>query len=382
MTFSLIGSAPKQGTINGTGNTTGFDTTGAKLLTIIVCDFATQPVSVISDTYSNIWVQRAQALNIVEGRLTLYECVNGTVGTGHQFAATGTGSAPALTVSAWGASGTPTADQTNSAFTSGSSVSTQQTGSITPTQANELLVYGTGDAWGTPLTVNVGTVLQSAGLVGGSSFAVGMAYEIQTTATTRNPTFSFVSTTQVEALIVSYIDAAGGVTGSAAWTEVQDTWAATGGIVGTGAAAWTEAPDLWAGTGTVTISGAAAWTEGPDIWAATGTITLPALTGTGAWTELPDIWSGTGNNGATSAGDNFLPLTRKQEQALRKRQRKDRLAQESLILERRLDSEAIDQDLRAAMRGQEMTLDAMVEAATVPEDDDEDADIELILLYH
>lgn len=93
--------------------------------------------------------------------------------------------------------------------------------------------------------------------------------------------------------------AGGGSTGTAAWTEDADTWAAAGTTTVTGTAAWTEAADTWAAAGTTTVTGSSSWTEAADTWAAAGTTTVR---GPAAWTETADTWAGTGGPAGTGSG--------------------------------------------------------------------------------
>lgn len=85
-----------------------------------------------------------------------------------------------------------------------------------------------------------------------------------------------------------------------------------------------------------------------------------------------------------SRGGHFIPLTRKQQQALQKRLREDRKRKEEEIIERRLSDEMITQDIRDAISGPRTEL---VSAPTINdmdvgvEDDDSDEDLELLLLY-
>lgn len=87
------------------------------------------------------------------------------------------------------------------------------------------------------------------------------------------------------------VQASGGVTGTAAWTEAKDIWAGAGGVQDNGTAAWIEAKDIWAGAGGVLVSGTAAWTEAADTWAGVGTV---LVSGAAAWTEAQDTWAGAG----------------------------------------------------------------------------------------
>lgn len=93
---------------------------------------------------------------------------------------------------------------------------------------------------------------------------------------------------------------------------------------------------------------------------------------------------GAGGNVVVSQGGHFIPLTRKQQQALQKRLREDRKRKEEEIIERRLSDEMITQDIRDAISGPRTEL---VSAPTINdmdvgvEDDDSDDDLELLMLY-
>lgn len=176
--------------------------------------------------------------------------------------------------------------------------------------------------------------------------------------------------------------------GAAAWIEAPDTWSGSGTVSSgiTGASAWTEAQDAWAGTGTVLVSGVAAWTEQQDIWSGTGTITLPTITGTAGWTEVPDIWSGQGTSGAQSVGGHFLPLTKAQMEKARREARRIQKAKESLWSERAKEIDDISSEM-AEIANPKPKIEPVVAKASRPvltvrkaPEDDEDAEIELLLL--
>lgn len=197
MAFALVtgsgatSSALKQGNSAGSGNTTGIDTTGSNLFAACVSgDAGVGP----SDSNTNAWTALTATQNV-----KLHYCYNPAVGSGHTFAANAASSFASISVAAFSGSASSPFDQENGAFgTSGNTSRT--TGSVTlssPTQDNQLLVMGLGffAPNGGSASIDIGTVLQSASIIGGSSYGNAIAYEIQTTATTRNPSFSWPSAT-------------------------------------------------------------------------------------------------------------------------------------------------------------------------------------------
>lgn len=221
MAFGYLASVLKQGTSAGSGDSGAIVTTGVNLFVAVVCDYnqvgAVTPTDKISGVASgNVWTALTPKLDDVSGRLTIWYCYNPAVGSSHTFAANGSGTFASIAVAAFSGCASSPVDQQNGAVSGLSSVPSLATGSITPTQPNELLIYAIGD--NAPKTgtasVSVGTILQQAALQAGVSFANSIAYEIQTTATTRNPSFTFGSTTDAAAVIASF-KAAGGVTVSA-----------------------------------------------------------------------------------------------------------------------------------------------------------------------
>lgn len=74
------------------------------------------------------------------------------------------------------------------------------TGSVTPSVDGCLLLFGCAVAWTGNLSVNVGTLRQSAAL--SSSYAGSLADQIQTTATARNPSFSYSGSSTAASIAV------------------------------------------------------------------------------------------------------------------------------------------------------------------------------------
>lgn len=82
------------------------------------------------------------------------------------------------------------------------------------------------------------------------------------------------------------------VTGSAAWTEANDTASSVGTVTVSGSSTATEANDSTAGSGAVIVSGTSSTTEADDTLSAAGTVTGGG-TGSG-WTEANDQVAGEG----------------------------------------------------------------------------------------
>ena len=105
----------------------------------------------------------------------------------------------------FGGSTGSTIDQSSSANSGGSTVTSLQPGSITPGHANEVVIAVTDVGNGTSPSINSG--FTSFGAIGGngSTFEGIMAgYLIQTTATAENPTSSWTGVSQASAVIGSY----------------------------------------------------------------------------------------------------------------------------------------------------------------------------------
>jgi hypothetical protein len=197
------------GSSSTTDVTTGaINTTGANL--VVACVINYEPDSAtLADSKSNTWTPRTiQSSAATE--VQLYYFAGGTVGTNHTFTATCSGTCyPVIVVAAFsGAHATPY-DQENGANT-GSDTSVQ-TGSVTPSENNELLFSClSGNDTGS-LTINSGfTITDDVPYEGGQHFTGGGAYLIQGTASAVNPTWSWVNTTDVAVSIATFKSSGGG----------------------------------------------------------------------------------------------------------------------------------------------------------------------------
>jgi hypothetical protein len=163
------------------------DTTGANLI-VISQSGVSSGTSAPTDSKGNTWT----ALTEYSGGSTsvqLFYCSNPTVGAGHTF--TPHGVSVSIAVSAF--SETLNAIPDGSSGAGSASATTQQPGSLTPSVDNCLVVTGLMYISGVmpgPATISAGfDITDNAG--NASTFVpVALAYQVQTTATAVNPTWS------------------------------------------------------------------------------------------------------------------------------------------------------------------------------------------------
>jgi hypothetical protein len=198
MAFSVLTGA-QAGGANYSVTTAAMDTSGANLLVANAAWYsgvgAGNNVGVLTDNKSNVWTPLTRRTSTSQTDDQLFYVVNPIVGTGHTFDYTASTEFiyPSLQVLACaGASPSATIDQQNGA--TGTSIATLATGSITPTQNDELIIAGLqvdcGGVNQTLVDIDSGFVaalptLYTAAYEGGC-----LAYLIQTTAATVNPTWN------------------------------------------------------------------------------------------------------------------------------------------------------------------------------------------------
>jgi len=90
------------------------------------------------------------------------------------------------------------------------------------------------------------------------------------------------------------------VPGTSSWTEANDTAALVGAASVVGSVGWTEANDSAAIAGALTVSGSASWTESSDTAALSGTVGN-VVAGSVSWTEANDTGSLAGVLAASGA---------------------------------------------------------------------------------
>lgn len=171
--------------------TTGsIDTTGANLIVIAACTYNLGSGPTVTDSKSNTWAPLTKYQLANATTLRLYYCENPTVGSGHTFTVSTSLDYPSVCVAAF--SGV----KTSSSFdvengTANASSSTIATGSVTPSEDNELVI--TGFCFGNTGTASIDNGFTITGQKQyNSSVNMGgaLAYKIQTTAAAVNPTWT------------------------------------------------------------------------------------------------------------------------------------------------------------------------------------------------
>ncbi len=195
MAIAFLDSIGAQST-TGNGVTTGSaNTTGATLIVVAVASHEPSAEPTLSDLVggnSNTWVP-ITVVNGVGPRMHVYYAASPIVGSGHTFTVTGTSSFPSV-AAIWfsGSHASVPFDQQNGAEVSG--VTSGQPGSITPSEDGEVIVAAMGTASAGSYSIDSPfTAEENLTIVGGQAYGLLLAYSIQTTATARNPTFSFSS---------------------------------------------------------------------------------------------------------------------------------------------------------------------------------------------
>jgi hypothetical protein len=114
---------------------------------------------------------------------------NHTVGTGHTFTVSGTSLFQSLIASAF--SGVATASPFDVENGAGSAGATSiATGSVTPSQANSLIVTTVGSLWSSHSIDSGFTEIADVAYSAGNHFSIAAAYLVQSAASAVNPTWS------------------------------------------------------------------------------------------------------------------------------------------------------------------------------------------------
>lgn len=204
---SLVGNQIAADTTSaGFATTAGINTTGANLIVISASWFIGTTAEVtISDSNGNTWTALTGSTGGGTWRNRLYYCSSPVVGSGHTFTATGASTASVIAVQAWSNMSTSSPfDQQNGG--SNASSSTVATGSITPSQANTVVILGyTTNNNRSFSSFSDGTYTSSDTQAGvGGTATGGMGYKILTSASAQNITITFSGACTNAARIASF----------------------------------------------------------------------------------------------------------------------------------------------------------------------------------
>ena len=211
-TYTLLGHAEIQASGNTSITATGLDTTGADLIVVVTTSWANVQVDQVSDNKGNTWIDTTSAVSDGATYIHISYVQGASIGgTGHNITIqnphTGFPSAEIMWFS--GSASNPV-DQLHYATFNASSF---QTGSVTPSEDNELVIVGitlNNSSPGAP-TVNSGFSSPAFGndFSSGNAFGGYASYLIQGTAGAVNPTWTFGSGIGGAAQTVTFKAAAG-----------------------------------------------------------------------------------------------------------------------------------------------------------------------------
>ena len=214
MAYVLITSTSKAAASNMIVTTDAIDSSGGNFAIVNVGSYNAGTV-VLTDSKSNTWSGLTNQVNVATGLTErMWYCQGGTFGTSHTFTAQDTllPTYPSIEVLIFsGAVSSPLDQQTG---TSNNGVSSLATGSLTPSEANCLVVTGLGHENNSAGAVSVSSPFDSTDIQiaygGGTNEGSAIAYEIQTSATARNPTWDITNNSGIAVTLAVFKAAATG----------------------------------------------------------------------------------------------------------------------------------------------------------------------------
>lgn len=176
--------------------TAAINTTGCDLIVVVGSAFLSAP-GVVTDNKGNTWHSAVAPGSNGRQIVSIFYAWNAIGGAGHTFTWQTSGggiTAGSIQVSAWSGSLTSSDpfDQGNSTFY-GAGTTTEQAGSITPSQNDELIVMGTGidDTNGSTFSIDSSFTLQEVtDVIVSSMFGSSLSTFVQSGAAAVNPTFT------------------------------------------------------------------------------------------------------------------------------------------------------------------------------------------------
>ncbi len=188
------------------GTTTAIDTTGANLIVVSLSYYHTGNTGdiTITDSKGNTWTLLTKYANATTAN-RLYYCKNANVGSGHTFTTPLLSAYYGISIMAFSMANITTPFDVENGANS-LSASSLATGSITPSQANSLIVAGLtfDNNAGGAVSIDSGMTAISTAYSGGSSMGTGIAYKVQSTAAAINPTWNITNAAAVAASIAAF----------------------------------------------------------------------------------------------------------------------------------------------------------------------------------
>jgi hypothetical protein len=210
MAFTLLASTIA---VNSAGPTSNIDTTGADLIIVTwVWDNRNGLSGNVSDSKSNSWsVATAYGVGDLAVKMS-YAWGTPSVGSGHNFSAFTQFGAVGM-VTAWSGAKTSSDPYDQHAVNNTAPGTSVATGSVTPTESDELLITAlVSGIGGSGYSADSGfTNLFSQNFANdpGGNQGAGLAYKIQTSAAAVNPTWSWSGSASTGVLIATFKAASG-----------------------------------------------------------------------------------------------------------------------------------------------------------------------------
>lgn len=241
MAISLIASANYGGAGGGFTGGASLDSTGADFL---VAAIARYQGATLTDSKSNTWTLLSTYAAGGDPTTELYYCIPTSVGSGHTFSYSGSNAFSSIAVAAFSGVKQTSPQDGSTTTNTGSGLTSIQPGSITPSVDGGLWVsaLGINNCGSVPASTFAGVTSRRDHLnsVGGydDNYGVGLTWEIQTTATASNPTWSWASGSTPGAIGAVFFAAGGGGGGTG-----QPTMRRWGGVPrmrlgGSGGSSW------------------------------------------------------------------------------------------------------------------------------------------------
>lgn len=185
----LVASQSAQAVAGATATTPAVNSTGATLAVVTISNFVGSACSVtLTDSKGNTYTPVANSVSANQNACIWYSC-NPVVGTGHTFSGTGN----YTNIAALVYSGTTTSACLGSHSEGSNAGSTVQPGSVTPSNNNSLLITVLATDQNVSFSIDSSFNVEQQIPSGGVSLSIATADQVQTTATTRNPTWTLGS---------------------------------------------------------------------------------------------------------------------------------------------------------------------------------------------
>ena len=209
MAITLVAGTSANNTDSTTALSASSNTTGATLLVMILSTYANVAEPTPTDSNTNTWTPLTAQTYTGVLRVRIWYVVNPTVGPGHTFQATATGVYPTLVVGAFaGVTVTAPFDVQNGAIAAATTAI--QPGSVTPAQANEIVITGLStDNGSSAIGINLGYTIVATEPADNFNEGTSMAYLVQTAAAATNPTWAWTGSVRIASVIAAFKDAGG-----------------------------------------------------------------------------------------------------------------------------------------------------------------------------